>query len=263
MLALFLGDSDLPKLILKKIKKNKIKYLIIDLSKKQIYKKDKFSYYFSIGQFGKIINTLKENKCKTAIFAGQINRPNLSKLKFDIKGLLYLPKLIKASKLGDAEILKKIIFILKKEKIKVISSLFYNTELALKTGIYTKVFPNTNDLKSIRFGIKKLYKLNPNNHTQGLIVDNKKIIATESRKGTKQMILDIKKKEIINPILIKFPKKKQDLRIDLPTIGLATLKDCKKSNIKGIVLKSMKNIFLDKKKSINFANKNKIFIISI
>ena len=60
--------------------------------------------------------------------------------------------------------------------------------------------------------------------------------------------------------IIKFPKQKQDLRIDLPTIGLDTLKDCKKAGIKGIVLKSKQNIFMDKNKCINFANKNKIFI---
>ena len=61
-------------------------------------------------------------------------------------------------------------------------------------------------------------------------------------------------------ILIKFPKKKQDLRADLPTIGLDTLKDCKKANLKGIVLKRNQNIFLDQEKSIAFANKNNIFI---
>ena len=59
---------------------------------------------------------------------------------------------------------------------------------------------------------------------------------------------------------IKLPKKKQDLRMDLPTIGLNTLKDCKKYALKGIILKSRKNIFLDKDKCIKFADKNKIFI---
>ena len=63
-----------------------------------------------------------------------------------------------------------------------------------------------------------------------------------------------------NGILIKFPKPKQDLRMDLPTIGIDTLKDCKKFGLKGIVLKSKQNIFLDKDKCISFANKNKIFI---
>ena len=61
-------------------------------------------------------------------------------------------------------------------------------------------------------------------------------------------------------ILLKLPKNKQDLRIDLPTVGLQTLKDIKKYGLKGLVLKSKKNIFLDKKEAINFANKNKIFI---
>ena len=76
------------------------------------------------------------------------------------------------------------------------------------------------------------------------------------------MLQSIKRSKNFGSILIKFPKKKQDLRIDLPTIGLDTLKDCKRAGIKGIVLKSNENIFLDKVKSLNFANKNKIFIKS-
>ena len=74
------------------------------------------------------------------------------------------------------------------------------------------------------------------------------------------MLKSIKKNKKFKGILIKFPKKKQDLRADLPTIGFDTLKDCKKADIKGIVLKSKQNIFLDKKKCISFANRNKIFI---
>ena len=46
----------------------------------------------------------------------------------------------------------------------------------------------------------------------------------------------------------------------IPTIGLDTLKDCKKVGINGIVLKAKQNIFLDKEKSIKFANRNQIFI---
>ena len=61
-------------------------------------------------------------------------------------------------------------------------------------------------------------------------------------------------------MLIKFPKKKQDLRVDFPTVGLDYLKYCKKANIKGIVLKSKQNIILDKIKCISFANKNKMFV---
>ena len=53
----------------------------------------------------------------------------------------------------------------------------------------------------------------------------------------------------------------QDLRIDLPTVGLKTLKQCKLAGLKGIVIKDKKNVFLERKKCISFANKNKMFIL--
>ena len=75
------------------------------------------------------------------------------------------------------------------------------------------------------------------------------------------MLSKLRKKK--GGILIKFPKQKQDLRMDLPTIGLQTFKDIKKYGLRGVVLKSKKNIFLDKFKCIKFANKNRIFIYII
>jgi len=169
-----------------------------------------------------------------------------------------MPGIIKAAKLGDAAIIKSIIKILNNENIKVISSIFFNPELALKTGNYTKLKPNSDDIKSIKKGITYFNKLNSLDHVQAIIVKNKTILAIEDRRGTKKMLSKLQKKS--KGILIKLPKKKQDLRMDLPTIGLHTLKDCKKYGLKGIVLKSKNNIFLDKTKCINFADKNKIFI---
>ena len=104
--------------------------------------------------------------------------------------------------------------------------------------------------------------INPNNHVQGLVVRNSIIVTKEKTHGTKKMLHMMSKVENAQGLLIKFPKKNQDLRIDLPTIGFDTIKDCKKSGIKGIVLKSKQNIFIDKDKSIKYANKNKIFIIA-
>ena len=56
MIGLIFGDTDFPNKILKTIKKRKIKYLIIDLSKSKRFKNESKSYLVSIGQFGKIIN---------------------------------------------------------------------------------------------------------------------------------------------------------------------------------------------------------------
>ena len=129
MIGLIFGDTDFPKEILKTIKKNKIKYLIIDLSKSKKFKKDKNSFAVSMGQFGKIINILRENNCKKVLFAGKVNKPNLSQLKLDFKGIYYIPRIIKSSKLGDAAVLKEIIKILKNEKISTVSSTIFTPEL--------------------------------------------------------------------------------------------------------------------------------------
>ena len=111
---------------------------------------------------------------------------------------------------------------------------------------------------SIKAGIKYFNKLNDLDHVQALTVNDSKIVAKEGREGTRKMLAKLKKKT--QGMLIKFPKKKQDLRMDLPTIGLQTLKDCKRYGLKGIILKSKKNIILEKPKCIHFANKNRIFI---
>ena len=258
MIGLFLGDTDFPNLVLQKVKKLKKKYFIIDFSKKNKFAKEKNSYRISIGKFGKIISLIKKNKSNKVLFAGKIAKPKFSSLRLDFKGFYYMPSVIKAAKLGDAAIIKSIIKILKNENIKVISSINFNPELAIKKGIYTKSKPSKLDNKSIDKGIRYLGKSNNLDHVQALIVKDEKILLKEDKKGTKKMMSKLKKKT--EGILIKFPKKKQDLRMDLPTIGLKTLKDCKRFGVKGIVLKSKKNIFLDKKECIKFANKNKIFI---
>ena len=258
MIGLIFGENDFPKQILKKIKK-KEKYVIIDLTNNKIFKKNKNSHSVSIGQFGKIINILKKNKCRKVLFAGKVNKPNFSKLKLDFKGFYYFPRIIKSSKLGDAAILKEIIKILKKEKIRTISSTFFTPELSLKKGNYSKTKPNTQDKKDINQAIKALSKTKAYNFSQGAVSRNNKVIAIEGKEGTQKMLKKITDKK--SGVLVKFPKKKQDIRIDLPTIGLNTLKQCKIAGLKGVVLKHNRNIILDRKKCVQYANKNKMFIV--
>jgi len=261
MIGLIFGDTEFPKEILKKIKINKIKYLIIDLSKSNKFKKDKKSFAVSIGQFGKIINILRENNCKKVLFAGKVNKPNFSKLKLDFKGIYYISRIVKASKLGDAAILKEIIKILAQNNIKTENSLKYNPELSLARGNYSKIKPNKQDQLDIKIAIKTLNNLGQYNFSQAVVVRNKKVISIEGKDGTKKMLERNKSKKFRNHgVLVKFPKKKQDLRVDLPTIGLKTIKQCKTAGLKGIVIKSKQHVFLDKIKCIKFANKNKMFI---
>ena len=261
MIGLIFGDTDFPNKILKTIKKRKINYLIIDLSSSKKFKKDGKSYSVSIGQFGKIINILNENSCKKVLFAGKVSKPNFSKLKLDIKGIYYIPRIIKASKLGDAAILKEIIKILAQNNIKTENSLKFNPELSLKKGNYSKIKPSSDDQLDIKKAIKTLNNLKQYNYSQGVVVRNKKVVSIEGKGGTKKMLQKSRSKKFRNHgVLVKFPKRKQDLKVDLPTIGLKTFKQSKTAGLKGIVVKSKQHVFLDKKKCISFANKNKMFI---
>jgi len=261
MIGLIFGETNFPIQILKRIKTRHLKYLIIDLTKRKKFKKDRNSHTVSIGQFGKIIKILKENKCQKVLFAGNVKKPNFSKLKLDFKGIYYIPRIVKSSKLGDAAILKEIIKILKQEKIRTISSLTFNPELTLKKGSYTKTKPNREDEADIKKASITLSRLGKYNFSQGTVVRNGKVVAIEGKGGTEKMLRKCKSKKFKNKgVLVKFPKKKQDLRVDLPTVGLKTLTQCKSAGLKGIVLKSKRNVFLERKKCIYFANKNKMFI---
>ncbi len=262
MIGLIFGDTDFPKKILKAIKKRKINYLIIDLSKSKKFKKDSRSFPVSIGQFGKIIKILNENSCKKVLFAGKVNKPNFSKLKLDIKGIYYIPRIIKASKFGDAAILKEIINILAQNNIKTEDSLKFNPELTFKKGNYSNIEPNNKDHLDIKKAIKTLNSLKQYNYSQGVVVRNKKVVFIEGKDGTKKLLEKSKSKKLRNDgVLVKFPKRKQDLRVDLPTIGLKTFKQSKAAGLKGIVVKSKQHVFLDKNKCVSFANKNKMFIL--
>ena len=262
MIGLIFGETNFPKEILKQIKKLKKNYTIIDLTKNKNFKSDKKSHAVSIGQIGKILNILKDQKSKKVIFAGKVKKPIFSKLKLDIKGIYYIPRIIKASKIGDAAILKEVINIFKKEKINTLNSLSFTPELSLKKGNHTKIRPNNKDKKDIKKAISFLSKINSHNFSQGVVVRNDKVLIVEGIRGTQQMLNEIKKKQqFLSGVLVKLPKKKQDLRIDLPAVGLKTLYQCKKAGLKGIVLKNKQNICLNKKLLIQSANKNKMFIV--
>ncbi len=263
MIGLFLGEKELPYEIIKKIERKRKKYFIIDLTKNNKFKTNKNSFFINIGKFGEILKLIKLKKCRKVIFAGNIIKPKISKLKLDFKGLFYLPRIIKAAKLGDAAVLKALIKILSENNINVISLNTFNPELTLKKGFYTKLKPSKEEKEEILKGVITLKKINSYNHTQALIIRDNKVICKETRKGTKEMIRSIPKSKIKKGILIKLPKAKQDLRVDLPTIGIDTFKDCNKVGIKGIVVKSNQNIILNKEVCIKYANENKLFLIAI
>ena len=268
MLGLIVGESRLPNFVINKLLKKNVEFLILDLTKSNIYKKYKNSYSLKITELGKAISVLKKNNCKNVIFLGKVERPEISLLKFDRKALFYLPRLFSAFKKGDGNILKEIIKIFKENKLNVVNSMKYTPELIFKDKSINKVKINNTDKSSISKGVRIIKSLSKFDIGQSVVINNGYVLAIEGPEGTDETIkrsLHLSKKYKLKnkSILIKFPKANQDLRIDLPTIGFDTIKNCIKANIKGIAVKRSQNIILDKDKIINLVKKNNFFIISI
>ena len=268
MLGLIVGESSLPNYVINKLLKKNIEFLILDLTKSNIYKKYKNSHSLKITELGKAISILKKNNCKNVIFIGKVERPDISLLKFDTKALFYLPRLFSAFKKGDGNILKEIIKIFKENKLNVVNSMKFTPELIFKDKSINKLKINNTDKSSISKGVKIIKSLSKFDIGQSVVINNGYVLAIEGPEGTDETIkrsLHLSKKYKLKnkSILIKFPKANQDLRIDLPTIGFDTIKNCIKANIKGIAVKRSQNIILDKDKIINLAKKNNFFIISI
>lgn len=268
MLGLIVGETDLPKFLIKTLLKQNKDFLILDLTKLNIYKKYKNSYALKITELGKALSILKKNNCKNVIFIGKVKRPEISLLKFDRKALFYLPRLFSAFKKGDGNILKEIIKIFKENKIKVLNSMKFTPELVFKEKSINNVKINNLDKMSISKGISVVKSLSKFDIGQSVVINNGFVLAIEGPEGTdhtiKRSLYLSKKYKLKNKsILVKFPKINQDTRVDLPTIGLDTVKNCINSNIKGIAVKRSKNIILDKDKIVNLTKKNNFFIITL
>lgn len=268
MLGLIVGESRLPNFVINKLLKKNVEFLILDLTKSNIYKKYKNSYSLKITELGKAISVLKKNNCKNVIFLGKVERSEISLLKFDRKALFYLPRLFSAFKKGDGNILKEIIKIFKENNLNVINSMKFTPELIFKDKSINKVKINNTDKSSIFKGVRIIKSLSKFDIGQSVVINNGYVLAIEGPEGTDETIkrsLHLSKKYKLKnkSILVKFPKANQDLRIDLPTIGFDTIKNCIKANIKGIAVKRAQNILLDKDKIISIVKKNNFFIISI
>jgi DUF1009 family protein len=268
MLGLIVGESSLPKFLIAKLIKKKKNFLILDLTKANIYKKYNNSYSLKITQLGKAISILKENNCKKIILIGKVMRPRISSLKFDTRALFYLPRLFNAFKKGDGSIIKEVIKIFKENKISVINSMSFTPELIFKDKNINNVKVSNEDKKSILKGVNIIKSLSQFDIGQSVILNNGYVLAIEGPEGTneaiKRSLLLTKKYNLKNKsILVKFPKINQDLRVDLPTLGFETIKNCIKANIKGIAIKRSQNIIMNKNQVIDLTKKNNFFITAL
>tara|TARA_Y100000589_G_scaffold264550_1_gene255269 strand:- start:1333 stop:2163 length:831 start_codon:yes stop_codon:yes gene_type:complete len=267
--VIIVGGGDLPKIIVNHLIKNDVKFFCIGFLKNPFnnYLK-KFNY--KIINFGKIVTILKKLNNEgfdKLIMAGNLLRPSITDIKPDINSLKLLPSFTKKIlQSGDNTLLSFAINNLEKMGYQIISlnkiipSLFAGRGNLSKTKITNRMYKNALKAKEI---------LNNNSKFdigQSLIMQEGKVIGIEAIEGTDELInrsSKYLKKKKEQAILVKLIKNKQDLRVDLPTIGIKTINNCVKSHIKGVIYSADKTIFINKTKILEISNNNNIILYGI
>ena len=212
----------------------------------------------------KIFKVLDTNKIKHIIFAGSIKRPGIKDLGFDIPTFL-LAKNLLLEKKGDNNLLISL-----KKYFETKGYIFFNwtkycRELFSNEINLTKFKPSENSVLNLKKAkiIYKFYK--KLDVGQSMIVQNQLVMGLEAIEGTDELLKRCEqyKRKGDKGILFKFSKQNQSNLIDIPLIGLDTIKNLKKYNYDGVYLQKNKCLILDKKKVIDYANNNNLFISSV
>lgn len=223
-------------------------------------------YWVSLGQLGKIISLFKKESITEAVMAGQVKHNKLfANFSLDLKAIKLLATL--KNKQTDS-ILSAIINEFEKSGITFISSVSYLDELIPGEGVLTGQKPTSAEMEDIRFGFSIAKKVSAMDIGQTIIVKDKAIIAIEAMEGTDVCIK--RAGEIASPfggksgmVVVKVSKLKQDMRFDVPVIGLKTIEIMNTSGAQVLAFEAHKTLLFDKDYFVHLADKYRMSIIGV
>ena len=207
------------------------------------------------------ISVLKKNKVTHLVMAGKINRISNEKLH---NNELSHDLIKKTFSLGDNSALNLIEKFFNENGFEIIP-----VTSMLKDCFFSKKLKDF-VVQNARFGSKLLNKMSEFYDCQSLVVSNSIVYAIEALEGTDEMIIregelynNYFQNNIFGPVLIKIPKLKQNFNMDLPVIGLETIKKCNELGFSSIVLSSKGTLITEIDIVKNYLKKNKFCIFAI
>ena len=259
------GEGKLPKLVINKLKTKKNHYFELSLIKETSCSKNNIKYV----KYGNIVSELIKLKKKgfnKILMAGSLKRPKINEIKPDINSIKLLPKFIKKIlEGGDNNLLKFVIKELENLGFVIISLKKVVPDIFLGKGNQTKVKITKINFEDIKKGIKILKSNSKFDIGQSIIIQQGSVIAIEAAQGTDNLIKQSYPfiKSVKQAVLVKMVKSNQDIRVDLPTLGMKTVKNIKKYSLCGIAYSSDLTVILEKKKVIDYCERNKIFLFGV
>ncbi|HZZ34713.1 MAG TPA: UDP-2,3-diacylglucosamine diphosphatase LpxI [Caulobacteraceae bacterium] len=224
-----------------------------------------------IAELGKGIRVLKEAGCQAICMAGHVARPDFRKLRPDLRGLAALPGVIMAARKGDDGLLRFLVREFEKEGFEVEGAHQVMGALTLAEGPLGRYAPGEAHGVDIARAMEVARAIGALDVGQGAVSCEGLVLAVEAQEGTDGMLRRIMElPEAIRGVpgrprgvLAKACKPGQETRVDLPTIGVATLQRCARAGIAGIVGEAGRLLVLDRDRVVEVADQLGLFVFGL
>lgn len=226
---------------------------------------------FGIAEFGKMTKALKKAKATHICFAGIVKRPDFKSLKPDLKAMFHMGGAIKAAKEGDDALMRYLLGLFEKEGFEVIAPQDVCQSLLLPEGILGTV-PLTEQHKSdAQKACEIASAIGALDIGQGAVICDGVALAVEAQEGTDAMLrrivelpAEIRGSAIERKgVLAKMVKPTQETRVDLPTIGPATIEHAAAAGLAGIVAEGGRAFIIDRDEVVALADAAGLFIAGL
>ena len=262
-IGIIAGGGNLPIAIGSKlIKKNfKVFFFVIEEFYNTINYKDFNVTIINLKSAKKIIECLQTKNIDSIIMAGNIKRPSITDLSFDFQ-TFKLAKELLLNKTGDNNLLVSIKNYFMDNGFDYFDWKKHCPELFANNDNLTQLMPSRKAKENLKKALLIFKSFGEIDVGQSMIIQNQIVLGLEAVEGTDGLMIRCKdyKKSGDKGILVKFSKYNQSNLLDIPTIGVNTIKLLKDCDYEGVYLEKDSCLIIDQKKTLNLANQYKVFI---
>lgn len=269
-LGIFAGGGALPRRIAETCQASGRPYVVLALQGfADMELNDHPHYTVGMGEAGKAIEILKAEGAKDIVFCGRVQRPNWSDIKVDWTGMKLLPRLAMAGARGDDALLGFIVKEMEGYGFRVVGPDQVLGDLLAKAGVWTSTQPSEVDWADIARGREVVATLGKLDIGQGAVISRNLVLAVEAAEGTDRMLArvgDLPAEFLGTPearhgVFVKMAKPGQERRIDLPAVGMETIKRCAAAGLSGIAVEAGGALVLDREGMARAADEAGMFIL--
>lgn len=214
-----------------------------------------------VGELGKIIRTFQKAGVKEAVMAGGIKKVKLlSNFRPDLRGAAFLARVRSRE---DDRLLRGVADELERDGIKIVESTLFLSQIIPGEGTLTRRLPGREQWEDIRLGFETAKETGRLGIGQCVVVKRRVVLAVEAAEGTDAAIRRGGKLGKEGIVVVKVSKPHQDLRFDVPAVGLDTIRTLRE--LKGAVLavEAGKTILLEKDELISVADRAGIAVVAV